>query len=107
MTEDFAKLPLETVLSHWTYARVLDHLVTMKPFDFTIQELMEILQLRMESVESTLQHLMKYDLVEKIQGANGKGIAYRLAENPRTLALHDFMHQTAIYYLEKCAEKKT
>ena len=91
----FAKLPLEFIFNNKT-ARVLDHLVTMKPFDFTFGELMDILQLEAKQLQPILIKLNKLGLIDETTNNKAK-----LADNPRTLALHKFMHECVVYNLEQ------
>lgn len=101
MTEEpYAKLPLETIFFGSVTARVIDHLLTTKPFDYTIKELSSILKLSATSIDSAIQHLKDFELVEMTETTQ-KGKTYRVTDNPRNLALSKFLHYSAIYYLEK------
>lgn len=91
----YAKLPLEFIFNNKT-ARVLDHLITMKPFDFSYTELMDILQLEAKQLQPILIKLNKLGLVDETTNHKAK-----LADNPRTLALHKFMHECVVYNLEQ------
>lgn len=95
----YAKLPLERIFNGNT-ARVLDHLVTMKPFDFSFDELMDILQLEAKQLQPILIKLNKFGLVDETEDNKAK-----LADNPRTLALHKFMHESVLYNLEQMRTK--
>ena len=95
----YAKLPLEQIFNNKT-ARLLDHLTTMMPFQFTFDELMSILQIERLELESILLDLTKFDLI-----AVAPRKKYKINDNPRTLALRKFIHEVAVDNIEKIASR--
>lgn len=94
------KAPLEQVFENKT-ARVLDHLVTMSPFDYSQGELSEILGIGMIQINNILNHLDKFGLLQMTK--NNK---IRLADNNTTLAFKKVCYEIAIHNIDQIVEKQ-
>ncbi|NIS95669.1 MAG: hypothetical protein GTN97_07145 [Nitrosopumilaceae archaeon] len=103
MTGEMPKAPLEEIFGGKS-ARIVDHLVTMRGFDYSIEELTEILNIRKDLVESIIKHLAQFGLVEVTSDRNIK--KYRIARNERTELLNKFIFSVACYNIERVTGKK-
>lgn len=92
------KAVLEQIFANKT-ARVLDHLITMKPFDYTFAELQDILQIEANSLHRILTHLQKYGLIEVNTQKNTQKI--KIADNKKTQALNKCLFDIACENMEE------
>lgn len=101
MKERFPKAILEQIFANKT-ARVLDHLVTMKPFDYSLQELVGILEIEPKQLEVILNHLAKYGLIETT-----KKKTIKIAENKKTHALNKCIFDIACVNMEEIVKRQS
>lgn len=94
-SERFPQAVLEQIFANQT-ARVLDHLITMMPFDYKFNELMDILKIDAKKLRSILIHLSKYGLIEETK----KG-TIKIANNKKTLALKRCLFDIACENMEE------
>ena len=92
--------PLEQVFDNKT-ARVLDHLVTMSPFDYSQAELSEILGIGMIKINNILNHLNRFGLLQMTK--NNK---IRLADNNTTLAFKKVCYEIAIHNVDEIVKRQ-
>lgn len=96
----FPKAVLEQIFNNNT-ARVLDHLLSMRPFDYSSKELTKILEIKPIELGGILLHLSSYELIEIT--AKKK---YRISDNKRTRALMKCIHDIAVENLELIVQRQ-
>ena len=94
-------LPLERVFLDNNTCRVLDLLTTHYPFEYTYADLITILTMNKEQVRKVVRHLVRFGLVQRTKRAD----EVVLSDNPRTLALRKFIHETAVFNIEQIASR--
>lgn len=99
-SERFPKAVLEQIFANKT-ARVLDHLITMKPFDYKFNELMDILQIEAIPLRRILIHLHKYGLIEET-----KKETIKIADNKKTQALNKCLFDIACENMEEIVKRQ-
>jgi predicted transcriptional regulator len=99
-SQPFAKAILEQIFANNT-ARVLDHLVTMMPFDYKFNELMDILEIEAPKLRKILIHLSKYGLIEETERGTIK-----LANNKKTLAIKTCLFDIACVNMDEIIAKQ-
>jgi predicted transcriptional regulator len=97
---EFYPAPLEQIFGN-NRARVLDHLIMMKPFDFSFDELVKILSIDHVEMTEILNHLKTFGLIE-----SSESFKHRLAENGKTIALHKFSFGVAVDNMDKIIENQ-
>lgn len=98
--EPFPKAVLEQIFANKT-ARVLDHLLTMKPFDYSFDELASILNIENIQLNKILNHLENYGLIE-----NSKSFKWRIADNNKTKALNKCLFAIACENMEEIVKEQ-
>lgn len=88
---------LEQIFSGTT-ARLVDHLTTFKGFEYTVNELCQILDISYKVVLTTLKDLEKHDLVEN---SKFRPIKWRLSDNSQTHLLRKFLFEVATKDIER------
>jgi hypothetical protein len=96
----YGKQPLERIFKG-NKARVLDHLATSRPFDYSPQELSKICHINIIELERILEHLEDNDLIEFTDKKK-----YKLSENKTTLALCKFQFEIASNDIDKVIAKQ-
>ena len=86
-------------------ARVLDHLVTMRPFHFTSNELVKILEIPKEKLIDILDHLQDYKLSESFLEGNVR--KHRMLENERTNFLVKFLRDIMLGFIDDFKNTKS
>lgn len=89
------KAPLEQIFENWT-ARVLDHLVTMTPFDYSFDELSEILGISRNDIVRIVEHLKTFGFIDVLETKK-----IRIANNPRTNCLAKLCYEIAIHNMDE------
>ena len=90
---------LERIFSGTT-ARILDHLITMDGFDFTVNEICKILDISYKVVLTTLKQLEKMDLVEN---SKFRPIKWKRKDNIQTQYLRKFVFEVATNDIKRSA----
>ena len=97
MSEDKPKAILETIFDGNT-AKILDHLIGTRPFDFSREELVRIHGLTDIEIFNTLTHLENFKLVVMI--GDGKNQRYKLADNDKTKHLARLLYLIMLDYMD-------
>lgn len=78
-------------------SKVLGHLTVMRPLEFTLAELCRILDLSTTTIQSTLDNLKEFELIEQ----NTTSKKYRIADNDHTNSFVKFHQQLLLWNLDR------
>jgi len=84
-----------------TTARLVDHLTTFKGFEYTVNELCNILDISYKVILTTLKELEKHDLVENTKF---RPIKWQLKDNSQTQLLRKFLFDVMTKDIERSAK---
>jgi hypothetical protein len=101
MADDEA--PLQQIFGGNT-ARIIDHLITFRDFDYSLKEISDILKIKELFVESILEFLINYELVQMTSKDNIT--KYKIAKNEMTDLLNRFVFSVASKNIERLTGKK-
>ncbi len=99
MSERENQAVLEQIFSGTT-SRILDHLTTFNGFEYTVNEICNILDISYKVVLRTLKDLEKHDLVENTKL---RPIKWKLKENTQTRLLRKFLFEVVTKDIERSA----
>lgn len=104
MTDEYPKAILEQIFDGDT-ARVLDHLSTMRPFEFSLSELSKILSISESRLVFSLNHLRNYNLIESFIDKDTTIREFKLSDNKKTKALNKFLYEIMMDFLDYHSQK--